>query len=610
MRLEYLLEQKLVPAGAKILDWEGLEVVELSALASGKKAYHSEMVVVLDGATWIAKGRMRNGVAPYLSGSDEGKEFAVHSRDRFMPKTVEVGEDGKTFVKPGATIDLTGFLGKVEKTSEKKEDTTMTKEDQMRELEAALNEAGFGNDGGAEYSTQFAEEPRGAEPVGVKEKAPTLAQTFSQQIQHMGKTKLPNADRLRAFMRKHSRHVGFVTTNDAQLVMSVKKVRKLGPDNQPVVKDDPEALSKAEDYRKLGKQLPMSVCVTQDTLFPKQKAPGKILAAVVKVPNGGMVPYSSFRLDDGSGVVSFNEQDTSMVTMLLPIADYFAFLNAYLGNTIQEDKATYGEHASKLQIVYRAVRVKGKDASVGIETIAAKPVPTVEGKRAVIMPNAYLPINVFKTLPYAAIRKQEEVDLANNSLLGAYVRGANAFNKVSADTLVNAYDPKYNNLVPDQKAKIRVELRDDTAAVVSPWFTTNGQPEPMQVNSFWSKEVTLTDLEIPIKEVVTKKDGTGARWVLQRVSAVAKELTEEERKMSSLESPKFKAFRDAAGEAVAEDKLKTLSTRSAGAGKNSNYLSAADLATLYFGDVSSTYLQNVNPDIAGENLTARFEMFQ
>lgn len=440
----------------------------------------------------------------------------------------------------------------------------------------------------------------------------SAADQLSQKIIAMGsKTKLPNTDRLRMFMRKHSRHLGFVTANDDQLLISVKKIKKLNTDGSPVVKDEEAAKAKAAEYKRNNKTLPISLCATMDTLVPKQKAPGKLLGSVVTVPKGGIaVPYSAFRMDDGSGFVKF-EEDATAVTMLMPMEEYYAFMHAWMNDMIKEDPRTYGENAAELTVRYRAVNAKSsQDAPVSQFTQVARPVLAVSVKRSVVMPGAYMPINVFRTMPYVSIKSRDDIDRANNSLLGDYVRGKNALKEIaSPETISAGLSDKYGNLSVEFQKVVRLELRDGEPVVTSPWFTTNGTPEPLNVPTYYNKDLLVTDLQIPVKEVALTKKGDSARWSLQKISAIGKDLSEQDREYSSLQNPKFKAFRDAAGEAVSEDALKSLSARSSSKGGSAKYVSSSAIDQLLFGDVQSAMLDKIDVATVSQKLSDRFEQF-
>lgn len=307
---------------------------------------------------------------------------------------------------------------------------------------------------------------------------------------------------------KHGCLVGLITKNDAKIDVSAVAPRKSETD---------EKNNNAADLKQ-GKKLEF-----------KQSAPGPVAGGIVRLPEGGLIGPENFISGDENLPIDLTK--SNLVDILFTPEELYSVVGFLFNSQIPECVDTYGEDAGTT-----IVKLNNRTIKKGTPEETTKKVPgliTTRTGMKVIHPDAYLPLKTYNEITVDSKLNQEEINMANSSLLGKLFvqRTRNNVTSRTIDTLDGAFR---NNIT----------LEADGKTVTSTYIDADGPH--MEVKDWYTKKPVHT-INVAIKNVVEKEvEGVNKiNYKLDAVNVLGKPEQDNFAELNSAVNPKFEKFRNA-----------------------------------------------------------------
>lgn len=509
-----------------------------------------EECIVIKNAEWISHSRSKNY---YISFGKEGLMFYDPNNFQVFTQVLENGDwllDHHVSIRPRKEI------------LEKEGDSSMSKETENI-IDEALNNAivtpdtgdvdaildGFDansiniedeasaltkSDNFGEGKHELSDAEKEAKAAEREQKAAEKEQKQNELVDTIKKAaegvQFSNTAAIAAFNKAHGGClVGYITNNDELLKISPSTV-EVTDNVTGTVKTVQGATKEEQKDAAENKAVSKSTTRKEVVLKPKHTMPGKLLGIVVKIPEGGIVDYQDYL----AGKPLLPDASKTDLKIILGDKDKMTTLiNTCYRNVIPEDKETFGEGAGDV-ILYARPR---KDKHGNTKFI--KGFKSTSG-RSYIQPEAYLPLNVYKTYDQTkALTEVEAEELATSQLINLL------------DTTKANNTPAIRRL--DSKSRQKVHVDEKTNKITSPWFTADAsKKESLKVKPYFTrdKEASLTSLPFAVKKKIEPKTaGKKAtwRWVTYSIADSSEEAKNNNSLALARAGKKFSKFYNACG---------------------------------------------------------------
>lgn len=245
-----------------------------------------------------------------------------------------------------------------------------------------------------------------------------------------GKTVRDNY-RVYTFNQQHGRLKTFVTRTDKAVKVSFVSKCKLDAQGNKILKEgaSPEDIRKHEAFLKRAKDdtktrdAAASAFVKEKTIAIREANPGKIVAMVLGVPEGGFVDYGD--LTQAGATDDVIDIDTSKTTERIIMLDREAglqFITDYFDGKILEDEKIVGPSAAWINLQYKVdPKAEEQNKIIAIMKVARKP-GEVGGRKKVLTASNYIPLKVYDTVNVSEIKTAEDAVALNNNINALLVR--------------------------------------------------------------------------------------------------------------------------------------------------------------------------------------------
>lgn len=321
--------------------------------------------------------------------------------------------------------------------------------------------------------------------------------------------------------------LGFITAKD-ELLKMVPTTQTVTDTATGAVKTVQGATSEEQKAAAENKAVNKALTRKEVVIKPKHQMPGKVLGAVVKMPEGGIIDYQDYLA--GKKLTP----DASKMDLKIILGDkdkMTTLINTCFRNSIPTSPETFGFSTNILLYARPRKDKKGETKFIkGFKT---------ENKKPYIQPNAYLPLEVYKTIDQTKdLTPAEAHDLSESQFIGL--------------TLSTKAKPTPTIQKLDAKSRQKINI-DENGNITSVWFTTDAsKKESISVKPYYTtnKEETLTTLPFAIKakhEPKTAGKNATWRWVTYGIN----DSSEDSKKNNSLalarSGGKFSKFYNACG---------------------------------------------------------------
>lgn len=527
--------------------------VELSTFKSWssekqRRARDSALVVV-DGAVWAASdiplasaGDRR--VASIYSGNGEGIGLYTQQRSFAEYEMSAPRQDGEpqalSLVASTVLYDATNL----------KEDFAMNQNisdpGQLEDLLADLEQQEAAKAPALNQSESFNNAP------STDVTAPTTGAGLSDSVKaQLSGVQRAKADLLYVFNGQHAKMMGYIVGEEARIEPVLRAV-PLEQGGKKVLEES--APPDVREKFNTTNSAPIAYLQKQYEWGWRQTTPGRIEAAIIDMPLGGMVDYLQFQQP---GDIKFDSSNTTMKKVVIPYKALFTFLNNYLRTGLKEAVETHGQFAS---IVKPDFTAKNKTENGVTKTVYRRKV-VVEGRKTLVIPGNHLPIRVYEKVRYTDRLGAEELARLNVSTF---------YNATSAT--MGQRGRKIDFMSPEHAGLVNVNVVDGQPVVESAFLTQDqAKRKPIVVKPYWGdKTQTVDEIYLPVKELkeVGKEKVLKTRAI--KYSAVDKNVLENpaERQKTSLESGEYADFINAVGADILNvDTLRGLTKSSRGGKK-------------------------------------------
>ena len=571
IKLDQLIEQELIPKGAKVLTKTQLreECVSLKVFKamSTEDKINCKKFVIADNSVWAAKhGKIifsSEGSSVWIT--SEGNStiamkdlvddnlvvkrlitlITLKEKNTNKNKTLEVYTMGEN--KNNETNK--GLMDKLETTG-----TDAIPTDMLAELEKAAAESAAMVEGANFVKPKEAsEKPKKTEAQLERE---ALVQQAKNQIK-ITITDVVAADltELQAFARKNSSLVGFVVGSEPKITASTKSQVKKVNGSVFLTETAKSKLSIVADHNK-GVKVDDKYLLKQPTLFVKQSNPTTMLGAVMTVPIEAIVPDSKLRSPEP---IVFDSKNTDTVVVTRSKDELAYFLINYLDGTIKANSKTHDTADEEFTARF-------------VQGISKKNIPVVKpvfsfknrGSKLFTAKN-WIPKRRYKTIPLkdalaASDEKQSEI---NKSLFGRF------------------FNPGVNGAMYDRFDEVSKTLINKNAetGVVTSKYITKSNPEALSIFPFYGSKDPLSVIGIPEK---TYRVSNGKESSSFNVYDVTKPDSELEH-LNPDTAAEFLSFREALGNSIKiSDCIKQVATATKSKAGGSKAISNTDARALLY----------------------------
>lgn len=263
-----------------------------------------------------------------------------------------------------------------------------------------------------------------------KNEADAKITAIKSYIASCGKTVRDNC-RVYTFNQQHGRLKTFVTRTDKAVKVSFVSKCKLDAQGNKILKEgaSPEDIRKHEAFLKRAKDdtktrdAAASAFVKEKTIAIREANPGKIVAMVLGVPEGGFVDYGD--LTQAGATDDMIDIDTSKTTERIIMLDREAglqFITDYFDGKILEDEKIVGPSAAWINLQYKVdPKAEEQNKIIAIMKVARKP-GEVGGRKKVLTASNYIPLKVYDTVNVSEIKTAEDAVALNNNINALLVR--------------------------------------------------------------------------------------------------------------------------------------------------------------------------------------------
>ena len=367
-----------------------------------------------------------------------------------------------------------------------------------------------------------------------------ILKTLSSEI---GNVSIANTRALKAYNYEKATILGWLTSRDKKVRSFVKTEKVKDLQTKKFVLKEGTPANIVQDYANSIDIDPKHFATKSRLLF-KQDAPGPIKVAVLKFPLKGLVPIEELRNPNADIKINPTEH-TDYVINYVNKNDLPFFVNAYIGKAIKEDPRTHTD-PSKLMVITTVKTVT--NAETNLTEQVKKTSMKIESKKPLVQEKNYFPQVTYKTMPLSeAMSSEEGRKVANISLFENLFTGNNSRAR------------SWDKLNAEDKEKV---FKGDNEEIVSK-FLDPKVSLPLNLKHYFT-DAELANPEIALKKEVTKKDGSGVRYVLDKFDVVKGGDSE----INPLTSGKFDTFIEACQGTLTQEKLAELLGRKSSGGSS------------------------------------------
>lgn len=368
---------------------------------------------------------------------------------------------------------------------------------------------------------------------------------------------LTSAAELYSNSQKYGFLPAYIVTNDARIVASTQVEKVKDPQTGKILLQPNRSKEVVAAHEKSPSKTKIEHIVTRNVLNLKQVAPSPIVGMVIAIPENSLVPMSELKRTDKGDIKPLQDASTNVVYRMMSKDDGLSFISLYFDGHIKESPETHGAAANWIDIVAAPVTQEVETGAGKVTKEVLK--PKLKSSRGVnpILPGNYFPIHTYVTSTFSSKLTPDELSELNMSLFGNLFQPK--YNKEGGIK----EDPKYANLVAEERNLISLEKEGDKEIYKSKYFTHNS--DELIVPSITPFNVkkgtkTLSTFEIPLKEWTQPSDPTKrARLVYKRVSTLSdKERDAQYESLKSLNNPKFSNVVKACGGILTVENLSQL----------------------------------------------------
>lgn len=348
--------------------------------------------------------------------------------------------------------------------------------------------------------------------------------------------KLADVTILSEFNRRNGALMGYITTNDSLIKFGTSTVIDKDPiTKKPRLSD--AATNQAREVVARGgaiSALAKTNFVTKTSLTTKQTTPGKVLATILAVPEGGNKPLGEIFNSDR---VAPDETKKDLTYLMLDVDETIQVVSHLFDGSINESKATFGDQATRIDVKLKLVDDTNDD---GVPEVLKKFSLKPFKRSNKMTENSYFPLKTFKTVSLGGTLTEEECQ----------VMAMSSFRHLYQNALKST-GRKIDVLRPEDKALIN---SDEEGNFSSKYFTTSISDRlALEIKPAFTsdKDARLQEIHIPIKEVKEAKNGNNPVAKYIAFDCLGKLETTEAKELNSLAQAKagkkFSVFFEAVG---------------------------------------------------------------
>lgn len=434
MKLTELIELGALSSELRVVDHRGRAIIPISELLRHPHKQQSVDVVIADGCQWAAtvgKIPIVKASVVYSSDGDLVCSWNKEKRTFFIKR---LGKDNSLH-----TVTQYKFPASKNKEKEKENrvmaNATAATMPQIGEADLGdIFEGAVGtkpmNDFGGDPTAVTTGNAATTDSETKKNEADAKITAIKSYIASCGKTVRDNC-RVYTFNQQHGRLKTFVTRTDKAVKVSFVSKCKLDAQGNKILKEgaSPEDIRKHEAFLKRAKDdtktrdAAASAFVKEKTIAIREANPGKIVAMVLGVPEGGFVDYGD--LTQAGATDDMINIDTSKTTERIIMLDREAglqFITDYFDGKILEDEKIVGPSAAWINLQYKVdPKAEEQNKIIAIMKVARKP-GEVGGRKKVLTASNYIPLKIYDTVNVSEIKTAEDAVALNNNINALLVR--------------------------------------------------------------------------------------------------------------------------------------------------------------------------------------------
>lgn len=284
----------------------------------------------------------------------------------------------------------------------------------------------------------------------------------------------------------------------------------------------------------------------------KMERPGKIKGAVIKVKKGGIVNPSLYQARQYDKIEA-QLTDETIVSLPVNIDVLKNFIQYSFALSMPELSETFGGRAGELYIDLKkptqAQLTKWEnDPSLTGEAPKREILTSTSRKTQLVIEGAYFPLKEFETIDMNdSSLSQDDIRLGNYSLFQHLYKAGKKSNVTQVEELTSIFAERLS----------ATDGPDGKRIYSSTYFPESGSITLNQdkVVKYDKLMPNLTELRVPIKEEVEKKDGTGVRVVTRTLNCLKPSEDPAKLQLDSLHSGRYQELINGAPDALNLEQL-------------------------------------------------------
>ena len=301
---------------------------------------------------------------------------------------------------------------------------------------------------------------------------------------------LKTAGRINREFKAHCFHLSsinhFITGTEA--VVGPRKVTypKLGPDQQPLVKQDEESVKAAKEAKEAGKKVPRKHLQMNTTIGFVERKPSGIKAVCFTRPAIFESDPKIMNAIMSNEKVEFDASNQDVVTKVESAAAFNTYVGLCChGSMIKENAKIYGPEARTFVLSVVDYKKKNKDGGTTdarkSKLSVFKPDKTKKVNTSILQDSNYVPMKLYVKAGQQNLTA-EQIEMLNNSLYTVVKDQAN-----------------YDLLDDAAKAAIKFDANNATNPVTSEYFK-EGKCQTITAKRFFDKEKDLDTVKFALKK--------------------------------------------------------------------------------------------------------------
>lgn len=435
-------------------------------------------VVVCDGADWVAtrhKIPLEEAEVVYSSSKDSDVVGCWKRRERTFFLMVLVNKTLQT----NKLIKL-----KEEQKMDLQSKVNNSLGERMNELKGAaipdLNLMEIDGDGGVKTDT-VSKSAKG-------EKEPTELELETRALKERAKKSNINInDSCVQYNRRFGHLISFITKTDPAVKLSFANTQLKGADGKVIPTAD--ATEEERKRAKAGERIPASKTQREKNFQFTQSKPGTTVGVIIQTPQTSYMDFSLIQAKQSDREIDTNNKD--MITHILPKEDAYMFIAYNYGGAIKESESLLGNQAGEI-VVTSTIKQKDDISDVKIIKNNFK-LANKETRKSLCTDGNFIPLKVFRTVDAQDLNDETKETI-----------------NLSVEALVESYNKKKdNNIALSEEAKKLFKVEKD-GSYSSVW--SEGK-EAITVAAYYNKEVTVSNVKLPIRKKELTKDGKNHKYV-------------------------------------------------------------------------------------------------